>query len=212
MRLSNKIVLASTNVDKLIEFQALFSQYPDLELVGANEYIRNAEKISLAENYMNYLENAIAKSRLVNLACHYPSLADDTGLEVDALEGRPGVRSARYAIPKAGQTQSQANIEKLLSELKGKTGSERKARFVCTLALTIEGILLSSTGILEGLITEEPRGDLGFGYDSVFLPNGCVRTLGEMPLEEKNAISHRARALEELMKKVKEKGITFVKP
>lgn len=212
MRLSKQIVLASTNIDKLIEFKALLSQYPDLHLAGANEYIRNAKKIGLSEKFMTYLENAIAKSRLVNLACHYPSLADDTGLEVDALDGRPGVRSARYAVAKAGQMQSQANIEKLLSELKGKTGSERKARFVCTLALTIEGILVSSTGILEGIITEEPKGDLGFGYDAVFMPNGSVRTLAEMPLEEKNAISHRARALEELMKKIQEKGITFAKP
>lgn len=212
MRLSNQIVLASTNSEKFNEVAALLKAYPPLALIPADEMVRNADKLGFVERHDTYLENAIAKARLVNHGCHYPALADDSGLEVDSLGGKPGVRSHRYAIPKAGVPQSIANIEKLLNELKGKKGSERKARFVCCLALTIEGLLVHATGILEGIITEEPRGDLGFGYDPVFMPNGSVKTLGEMTGEEKNSISHRARALEELMAQIKARGIVFAKP
>src|SRR4051812_38179242 len=97
MRLSNKLVLATLNRDKYEEFKTLFSAYPDLELVMADQYLRNPEKLALVETYDTYLENALAKARLANQGSHYPTLADDSGLEVEALGGKPGARSHRYA-------------------------------------------------------------------------------------------------------------------
>jgi XTP/dITP diphosphohydrolase len=120
------------------------------------------------------------------------------------------VRSHRYATPKAGKSQDESNVELLLQELQGK--SDRSARFVCVLALQIEGILLHSTGTLEGSIADAPRGTNGFGYDPVFIPKDSTRTLAEMTAVEKNAISHRARALHDLMAQVKGHGIVFAKP
>lgn len=210
MRLSNKIVLASLNREKFDEFKSLLKAYPEIELIPAEQVMRNAEKLQFAETFETYLENATAKARLTNQACHYSSLADDSGLEVAALEGKPGVKSHRYAPPKAKLTQDQANLEFLLQELKG--SSNRAARFVCTLVLVIEGIQLTSTGILEGTLIDSPRGTNGFGYDPLFIPKGETRTLAEMTHEDKNRISHRAKAVHSLMHQVREHGIVFAKP
>src|SRR4051812_28091898 len=111
MRLSNKVILASLNRSKFEEFTLLFAHYPEIELVQAAELIRNPEGLQHAEKHSTYLENAVAKARLANFASHYPSLADDSGIEVEALGGRPGVRSHRYATPRAGVSQDQANME-----------------------------------------------------------------------------------------------------
>lgn len=201
------------NFDKFREMKALLSIYPDLELVSPEGLLRNADKIGYVETYNTYLENAAAKARLVNQGCHYPALADDSGLEIDALGGKPGVHSHRY-VKLAGYpskiSQDKANIDQVLSEMKGKT--DRSARFVTTLFLVIEGIELKATGILEGTIAETPRGEMGFGYDPIFIPKGEKRTLGEMTETEKNAISHRAKALAEIMAQVKTLGIQFAKP
>lgn len=210
MRLSHTVVLATLNRDKYEEFKALLASYPDIELVRADQIIRNANGLKFAERHETYLDNAIAKARLANQGSHYPSLADDSGLEVAALDGRPGVRSHRYATPKAGVPQDQANRDYLLQELRGK--SNRSARFVCSLAFLVEGILIQATGTLEGTITEAPRGTLGFGYDPLFVPKGLSQTLAEMTASEKNAISHRARALHELMAQIKAHGVVFAKP
>lgn len=212
MRVCNKIVLASLNPHKFLEFRSLLNQHPELELLSIEGLIRNADKLDMVETHDNYLENVSAKARLANRASHYPSLGDDSGLEVEALQGRPGVRTRRYAIPKAGQSQDQANIEKLLSELQGKPTAERQAKFVATLALVIEGVSISATGVLEGTIAEGPRGTHGFGYDPIFIPRGSQMTLAEMSSNEKNAISHRGRAFQELLLVAKAKGIQFAKP
>ncbi len=218
MRKTKKIVFASMNVDKYREFKALLSAYPDIELVPAEGLLRNAEKLSFAETYSSYEENAAAKARLANQGCHYPTLADDSGLEVAALDGKPGVRSARFASPPAGAApfskmeQAKANIDKVLKELAGKKGADRKARFVTVLALQIEGVLLMAKGTLEGSITEAPRGTNGFGYDSIFIPDGSQKTLAEMTEGEKNSISHRAKAVQNLMAEVKARGIVLAKP
>jgi XTP/dITP diphosphohydrolase len=209
MRLSNKVLLATQSCDKYEEFCALFTAYPEIHLVMARDVLRNVEGLRFVETHNTYLENAVAKARLINQGAHYPSLADDSGLEVLALEGKLGVRSHRYAPPKAGISQDQANNELLLKELTGKT---RDARFVCTLALLIEGILIHATGTLDGTIAEAPRGSHGFGYDPLFIPKGQSKTLAEMSASEKNAISHRAKALQELMAQVKKHGIVFAKP
>lgn len=210
MRLSNKIILASLNRHKLEEFQGLLSTYPQIDLLPVESFVRNPDGLRFAEQHSTYLENAVAKARLVNLASHYPSLADDSGIEVQALEGRPGVRSHRYATPKAGISQDQANMDLLLSELKG--NENRNAQFVCTLVLVIEGILLHSTGTLEGTLIDKPRGSNGFGYDPIFVPKGSSKTLAEMTDAEKNAISHRARAVHDLMAQAKAHSIVFAKP
>lgn len=211
MRISPLIVLASTNRHKLEEFQALFATAePQLRIASVTDYLRNAAKIGKAEVHATYLENAAAKARLCNQGSHYPSLGDDSGLEILSLEGRPGARSHRYAVAKSGQSQDEANIQKVLMELKG--SPVREARFVCTLALVIEGVLLHATGVLDGTLTESPRGTYGFGYDSLFVPQGESRTLAEMSAGEKNKISHRARALDSLLTQVREHGIVFAKP
>ncbi len=212
MRLSNRILLATTNREKFDEFKSLFAAYPGIEPVPADAIIRNTDGLKFAERHDTYLDNAIAKARLANGACHYPALADDSGLEVDFLGGKPGVRSHRYATPKAGLTQDQANNQLLLSEMKNAGSAERGARFVCTLALLIEGIMLTSTGVLEGTIIDQQRGEQGFGYDPIFIPKGSAKTLAEMTDGEKNSISHRAKALHELMAKLKAHGLTLAKP
>lgn len=218
MRRSNIVIFASLNPDKLAEFKEILStEAPDVELVAPQDYIRNAEKLRFVEIYKTYVENAAAKARLANHGAHYPALADDSGLEVQALEGAPGVFSQRYAKPAAGKffstraEQDRANMEKLLTELK-KTSGPKTARFVTTLALSIEGITLTATGTLEGTIIDAPRGTEGFGYDPIFVPQGQTKTLAEMSHQEKNAISHRRKAVQELMAQMKSRGIIFAKP
>jgi XTP/dITP diphosphohydrolase len=212
MRVVNKIVLASLNPHKLIEFRDLFSNNAQIELLSPEGLIRNASKLDQVETHDTYRDNALAKSRLANKGCHYPALADDSGLEVLALDGKPGVKTRRFAQPRPGQSQDQANIEKLLSELQSKAPDERQARFVATLALSIEGLSFCATGILEGSIASAPRGTQGFGYDPIFIPKGSTRTLAEMSENEKNEISHRALALRELMTIAQAKNIQFAKP
>lgn len=210
MRVANKILLASTNLDKYFEFQNLFKPYSGIEIIPAQEIIRNADKIQFVETYSTYLENAAAKARIANQCSHYPSLADDSGLEVAALDGRPGVKSRRFAPPRAGISQDRANVEYLLSQLE--KAPTRSAQFVCSLALVIEGVLLHATGVLKGTICDKPRGTNGFGYDPIFIPEGSNKTLAEMTSSEKNALSHRAKAVQELMVQVKNHGIVFAKP
>ncbi len=212
MRNASVLVLASTNRHKFEEFKMLFKKHSDIQLAPANEYIRNSDKLSLVETSDHYYDNAIAKARACNQGCHYPSLADDSGLEVDALQGRPGARSHRFAIPKAGQTQDQANNLKLLEELKGIQDEKRTARFVCHLALVIEGVLVHSVGMMEGRITRELKGDDGFGYDPIFIPTGYTQTLAELGLEVKNKISHRSLAVAHLMEDLKRQNIILAKP
>ena len=102
MRKSNEVLLASNNLDKLAEFQELFKKFPGITILPAREIVFNSDKIGLVETHGNYVDNAIAKARLINQASHYPSLADDSGLEVVGLNNEPGPRSARYAVAKAG--------------------------------------------------------------------------------------------------------------
>lgn len=210
MRNSSALVLASTNRHKFEEFSELLKNYPEIELVPVHEKIRNADKLGMVENSDQYSENAISKARLANHGCHLPCLADDTGIEVEALGGRPGVRSHRYALPKLGETQDQANVLKMLNELKGQ--ATRSARFVCHLALVMEGTLIHVAAGLEGLIASEPRGNLGFGYDSIFIPTGYEQTLAELGPEVKNKLSHRALAMSAMIEEIKKREIILAKP
>jgi XTP/dITP diphosphohydrolase len=212
MRQANTIVLASTNRHKFEEVTTLFRLYPEVEIIPADRVLRNAEKLGMAEVFHTYAENAVAKARACNHGCHYPCLADDSGIEVDALNGRPGVKSHRYSIPKLGQTQDQANNLKLLEELRAIKDEKRSARFVCHLALVIEGILVQASGVLEGTIAAEPRGAQGFGYDPLFIPNGYTQTLAELGPQKKNEISHRALAIKNLMSEIKARDVVLARP
>jgi XTP/dITP diphosphohydrolase len=212
MRNAHTIVLASTNRHKFEEFRILIGRYPGIELVPADAHLRNADKLALVETSDHYYDNAVAKARACNHGCHYPSLADDSGLEVDFLGGKPGVRSHRFAIPKAGETQDAANIKKLLEAMKTATDAQRDARFVCHLALVMEGKLIHAVGTLEGTIAREPAGEDGFGYDPIFVPKGQTRTLAELGSEIKNRISHRALAVANLMEELRQQEIVLARP
>ena len=212
MRTADILVLASTNRHKFEEFSSLLKAWPGIELHPLQDHIRNPEKLSLVETSDHYYDNAIAKARTCNHGCHYPSLADDSGLEVDFLGGKPGVRSHRFAIPKAGETQDVANVKKLLEALKGVPAEQRGARFVCHLALVMEGKLVHVVGTLEGSIATEPSGSDGFGYDPVFIPKGQTKTLAELGTEVKNKISHRAQAVSHLMEQLKLQEVVLAKP
>jgi XTP/dITP diphosphohydrolase len=134
--------------------------------------------------------NALQKARYAYERSGLPCLADDTGLEVDALGGAPGVRSARYAGP---EKDAQANMRKLLEELQGQV--DRRARFRTVIAFVAAGIERCFEGKIEGVITHAPRGAAGFGYDPIFQPSGHSRTFAEMSIAEKNTLSHRAEAM-----------------
>ena len=146
------------------------------------------------------LENADIKAREASAYADMPAFADDSGLEVAVLNGAPGIFSARYAGDHASDAE---RIRKLLEEMKGKTN--RRARFVCVIALAYRGNSVKTfRGEVNGTIIEEPRGNHGFGYDPVFVPDGYDKTFGELGPEIKDKISHRAKALEKIVAFIKE--------
>ncbi|HRK03226.1 MAG TPA: RdgB/HAM1 family non-canonical purine NTP pyrophosphatase [Oligoflexia bacterium] len=212
MRPTNMIMLASQNAGKIREYQSLFNKYPEYKLVTVGEITSNASALAQAENGKTYYENAFEKGQLAHLAGKLPTISDDSGLEVDALGGRPGVLSDRYASIEPGYSKSESNVRKLLEELRGVPKDKRTARFVCTLVFFMEGVVVSATGTVEGSILETPRGPNGFGYDPIFLVKDTDLSMAEMALEQKNELSHRARALAALMQQIKEKNLKLVRP
>ena len=188
-----KVVLASQNRHKLTEIQAILAKY-DMELVLQSDL---GVRIDVEENGSSFEENSELKARAVMEATGLPAIADDSGLCVDVLGGAPGIYSARYGAPACVTDRDRLNH--LLEELRGVRSEERTARFVCVITLLYpDGRKLTARGICEGMITFEPRGDDGFGYDPVFyIPSmGC--TFAQMGADRKNAISHRANALQRL--------------
>lgn len=184
-----KIVFATNNAHKLSEVSALLGD--KFELVTLRE-VGITEDIP--ETGATLDENASIKAHYVYERTGLSCFADDTGLEVEALGGAPGVHSARYATD--GHDFA-ANNRKLLHELEGKTN--RKARFRTVISLIVDGVERQVEGIVEGEITTSESGAEGFGYDPLFVPEGYDRTFAEMPAEEKNAISHRGRAVKKLV-------------
>jgi XTP/dITP diphosphohydrolase len=185
-----ELVLATRNQHKVAEISGMLK---DLGIrVRSLAEFRDAPEV--IEDGATYEENALKKARSAATFTGKPVLADDTGLEVDALEGRPGVHAARFA----GEGCSyQDNINKLLTVLKGVPKDQRAARFVCVLALVMpDGREELVRGELEGWITEKPAGVGGFGYDPVFFSPQAEKTLAELSSDEKNRISHRWRAIE----------------
>ena len=188
-----KAVLASQNRHKLAEIQAILAQY-DFELILQSDL---GVEIEVNETGTSFEENSELKARAVLEATGLPAIADDSGLCVDVLGGAPGIYSARYGAPECVTDRDRLNF--LLKNLRGVRSEERTARFVCVITLLFpDGRKLVARGTCEGLITFEPRGEDGFGYDPVFyIPYyGC--TFAQMGAERKNAISHRANALRRL--------------
>lgn len=191
-----RLLVATRNAGKLREIRGLLGP-EGIEAVGLAD-LPGAPEVE--EDGETFLANARKKARTLADATGLPALADDSGLAVDALAGRPGVRSARFAGPGASDEQ---NNEKLLRELEGVPEARRGAAFVCAMVLALPGGgEHAAEGRVEGRVLASPRGDQGFGYDPLFLVEGTGRTLAELELGEKNALSHRARALRAILPRV----------
>lgn len=186
-----KLVIATRNKGKLSEIKRIFAGLDGLELISLLD-IKDAPDI--IEDGETFEENAIIKAKKISNFTGLPSLSDDSGLEVDALNGRPGVHSARYGG--AGISDSDRN-QKLLDELRSIDRDSRTARFICVVAIALpDGRKFTSSGKCEGLIATNPCGENGFGYDPVFFLPDFNKTMAQLTGEEKNRISHRAQALE----------------
>lgn len=203
------IVLASRNKKKIEEMKKIIETSG---IVGdENVNILTPDRFpdcgEVEEDGVTFEVNAVKKARTIAGCSGLPAIADDSGLEVDALDGAPGVYSARYAGESADDG---ANLQKLLVELKDVPSDNRGARFVCCIALSLRGEVKTFTGYVEGNIAVKPSGDNGFGYDPVFYPEGHDRTFAEMSDDEKNSMSHRGRALEALQSYLKENRIKMI--
>jgi XTP/dITP diphosphohydrolase len=196
-----EVVLASRNEGKLAELQAL------LEPLGVRLRLVSDFTAGVPpEDGATFVENALLKARHAARAAGLPAIADDSGIEVDALGGAPGVRSARFAADAAGDA---ANNARLLADLAGVPEDRRGARYVCVLALLrhpLDPTPVIAQGTWSGRILAEPRGANGFGYDPLFFVAGHGKTAAELPAALKNRLSHRARAAAELLAKVRETG------
>jgi XTP/dITP diphosphohydrolase len=192
-----KIVLASGNKGKVREFNQLFAGL-DIEVVPQTEF--GVEEVE--ETGLTFVENAILKAR--NAAAHtgLPAIADDSGLEVDALKGAPGIYSARYA--RVGATDEE-NLHKLLQALEGVAEAERGARFQCLLVLMeheMDPTPIICQGTWEGRISTAPQGDNGFGYDPVFYVPSHHCSAAQLDAEVKNGMSHRGQALQKMLQAI----------
>ena len=184
-----KLIFASHNEHKTTEIRQLLP--PEIQLLSLNDLNYHDE---IEESAATLEGNALLKATHVFTLFKLPCFADDSGLEVEALDNRPGVYSARYA----GEPKNDdRNIAKLLDDLKGSTN--RSARFRTVITLILPTTSLSFEGIIEGEITHEKKGSNGFGYDPVFQPNESSITFAQMSMEQKNTISHRALALEKMI-------------
>lgn len=190
------IVVATGNAHKLTEIETILSRVmPDVTFVALGQL---GEFEDPEETGTTFLENALIKAEAAVEATAMAAIADDSGLVVDALDGEPGVYSARYAGVHGDDA---ANNAKLLANLEGVADEDRTARFMSVIALIdASGMVFTGTGACEGAIGHEERGEHGFGYDPLFLPEDTPgRTMAELEPEEKNAISHRFHALEDLV-------------
>ena len=195
-----RIVVATRNRGKLLEFQTLLLPLKS-EILSLIDLSINEE---FEETGQTFAENARIKAIGYSRLTRFPVLADDSGLEVAALGGRPGVHSARYAGPGASDSD---RVQKLLEEL-APGGGGREARFVCNLALAQEGVLLhESQGLCSGIIAAEPHGTSGFGYDPVFFFPSLGKTFAQLSKAEKNHLSHRAQAVAALLRQLQQTSI-----
>lgn len=197
-----RIVLATTNAAKLREFAALLAPW-QVEVVAQSSFTRE----SVPETGLTFVENAILKARHATSVSGLPAVADDSGIEVDALQGRPGIYSARYAGPGASDAD---NLNRLLVELAGVPQERRSARYRCALAFMrfdTDPAPVVCQASWEGHILDAPRGEGGFGYDPIFQVAGRDVTAAELPADEKNRLSHRGKALQMLLGELEACGI-----
>ncbi len=192
------LLLATRNPHKTRELAGILGNDFSVSDLSAMDDVPPVE-----ETGRTFAENAILKALSVTDDRNAFVVADDSGLEVDALEGAPGIYSARYA---GANATDRANLVKLLDELERRNVpmTERTARFRCAIALARSGKLLGTfEGVVDGLIVDLARGDSGFGYDPIFVPDGFDKTFAELPAETKNSISHRGRAVQSLVRYLK---------
>ena len=186
------LVLATRNQGKIREIEKALD-LPRLEIRSLQDFPDLPEVV---EDGRTFLENAFKKAQACAQATGGPALADDSGLEVDCLNGAPGIYSARFS---GAEATDEANNRKLLSLLEGIPEERRTARFVCRMVLYLPaGTWIQTEGFCPGIIARAPRGEHGFGYDPVFYLPEFNKTMAELPLEEKNQISHRAQALRKI--------------
>ena len=189
---SDRLLVATGNASKLAEFRALLAH---MAIRSPGEV--GLEDLRVEETGSTFHDNALLKARAYAAASGLISVGDDSGLEVDAIDGRPGVQSARYGGPDLDDA---GRCRRLLDELTGVPTAARSARFRCCLVVvTPDGRTACADGVCEGRILHEPAGQGGFGYDPVFQANGHAITFGEMDADEKHRISHRARAFRKLV-------------
>ena len=189
-----KLVIATKNQGKLKEFKEILGDY--FEVVAAADVGYNDD---VEETGTTFEENSYIKAKAIYDFCHLPSLADDSGLMVDALNGEPGINSARYA---GGHGDDKANYTILLNKLEGVT--DRRAKFVTALTLILDNYVIVTHGQTLGEILHAPVGEFGFGYDPVFFSYDLQKSFGVATAEEKNSVSHRKRAIDALLLKLKE--------
>lgn len=201
--MTRRVVLATRNAHKVDELTAILGDVVadlDLDIVGVSAYPQVAD---VPETEVTFAGNSLLKARAVAAATGFPALADDSGLAVDVLGGAPGVFSARWSGRHPGASRAHvdaANLSLLLDQLADVPDDHRGAAFVCAAVLALpDGRYAVAEGRLVGHLLRAPRGDGGFGYDPIFLPEGADRTTAELTPEAKNAISHRGRAFRALV-------------
>lgn len=192
--MAQRVVLATRNAHKLDELHRILDAAGlDIDLVGADAF---PDLPDIPETESTFAGNALLKAREVARLTRLPAIADDSGLSIDALNGMPGILSARWA---GGHGDDVANLQLVLAQLSDTPDGRRGGAFHCAAAIALpDGTERVVEGTVEGSIIREPRGSGGFGYDPIFVPLGGTRTLAEIPGAEKDAISHRGRALEAL--------------
>ena len=196
-----KVVLASKNRHKLVEISKITEQF-DMELILQSEL---GVDIDVDETGTTFEENSFLKADAVMKATGLPALADDSGIAVDALNGEPGVYSARYGFDDS--LDDWGRLELLLKNTERVPDGQRQAQFVCVITMvTPDGKTIQARGEIHGELTREPRGENGFGYDPIFYYPPLGKTTAELSPEEKNQVSHRANALKIFYEKLKEAG------
>jgi len=189
-----RVAIASRNPGKIREIIAICADWPMAWVTAENEDVPRWADVE--ETGDTYLANATLKAAAVAGALGIPAIADDSGIEVDALDGAPGMRSARYSGENATD---EANLHKLIDAIRDIPSARRTARYRCVaLLVTPAGDVTSAEATCEGSLITEPRGENGFGYDPIFVPAGEARTMAELPSDEKDRISHRGKAFRAL--------------
>ena len=203
-----KIVIATRNRHKAVELQTLLHEV-GYDAVRLDEIDPDGKIPEVEETGTTFKENALLKAHAIAKATGLPSVADDTGLEVDALEGAPGIFSARYA---GENCTYEDNVKKLLRELSDVADDRRKARFKTVAVYVHKETELSAEGVVEGVITQKAEGFGGFGYDPVFSVWDMKKTYAQLADEEKNRVSHRGKAIRSLIEKLRENGLIADNP